>query len=252
MARNYIPRTESERAFKKTFDSLCYRHNPWTVWRDFVNMTACAIANRFECNTPAWKRREESYLASAKAYTAEELALFSQLFATTVEALDKNPAQDFLGNLYMNLDFGSGWSGQFFTPWNVAEMMARMTISEKLKADIDSKGYVSICDPAGGAGCTLMAAAHVLLNEHKINYQQSALFVAQDIDPVVAQMCYIQLSLLGCPGYVVVGDSLAKPTVGKPLFPVVHEGNEIWFTPMWYSETWTIRIIAERCRELFG
>ena len=46
-----------------------------------------------------------------------------------VKALEENPAQDFLGNLYMSLDFGSGWSGQFFTPWHVAEFMAQIGLA---------------------------------------------------------------------------------------------------------------------------
>lgn len=56
----------------------------------------------------------------------------------------------------------------------------------------------------------LIAFANVA-REHKLNYQRDVLFVAQDIDQTAALMCYIQLSLLGCPAVVIVGDSLAKP-----------------------------------------
>ena len=56
----------------------------------------------------------------------------------------------------------------------------------------------------------------------EINYQQNAYFVAQDIDPLVAKMCYIQLSLLGCPGVVIIGNTLegeqAKESTGIHLF----------------------------------
>ena len=34
------------------------------------------------------------------------------------------------------------------------------------------------------------------------------ILVAQDIDPLVAKMCYIQLSLLGCSGVVIIGNTL--------------------------------------------
>ena len=46
----------------------------------------------------------------------------------------------------------------------------------------------------------------------EINYQTSVLFTAQDIDYIVGLMCYLQLSLMGCAGYVVIGDTLRHPS----------------------------------------
>ena len=43
------------------------------------------------------------------------------------------------------------------------------------------------------------------------DYHSQVLYVGQDIDKVVAQMAYIQLSLNGLYGYVCVGDSLCNP-----------------------------------------
>ena len=108
------------------------------------------------------------------------------------------------------------------------------------------QGWTSVCDPACGAGATLIAAANTLrrrqLNRQSdINYQKSVLFVGQDIDHVAAMMCYIQLSLLGCPGYICVGNTLTNPLTGHPLFPDRKEGQDIWFTPMFFSETWHFR-----------
>lgn len=103
-------------------------------------------------------------------------------------------------------------------------------------------------DPACGAGCMLIAAAAAYQNEGPAprNYQTDIMFAAQDVDRVVAMMCYIHLSLLGCAGYVIVGDSLRDPPCGNALFPIVGEHNEIWYTPMWNSPLW----IARRIRQL--
>lgn len=253
MAKGYIGQTEIEKDFIKAFNRLSYRHNPWTVWQNFINMAACSISNAVDRQPETWKAREGSYLAAAKAYDKEELDDFVKMFGLLVQALEDNPAQDFLGNLYMSLDFGSGWSGQFFTPWHVAEFMAQIELANGVVfSELEKQGYISVNDPACGAGCMLIAFAQACRKTEKINYQQQVLFTGQDIDRVVAQMCYIQLSLLGCPGYVVVGDTLARPTCGSALRPVVHPDNEIWFTPMWFSDVWTVRIIADRFRELFG
>lgn len=254
MAKGYIGRTEIEKDFIKAFNAISYRHNPWTVWQAFINMSACSISNAVNRDAETWKRREDSYLATVKAYSKEELERFAELFGLTVRALEENPAQDFLGNLYMNLDFGSGWTGQFFTPWHVAEFMAEVTLADgdRLAKEIGEKGYISANDCACGAGCMLMALAYVCRKKNLLNYQRQILFVGQDIDRVVAQMCYIQLSLLGCPGYVVVGDTLTSPPTGTALRPSVPEGNEIWFTPMWFSTAWKARALRDYFRELFG
>lgn len=75
-----------------------------------------------------------------------------------------------------------------------------------------------------------------------VNYQTSVLFVAQDIDYIVGCMCYIQLSLLGCPGYVAIANSLTHPCVGvdgNPLIPI--HGENIWYTPMYFRDVWHYR-----------
>lgn len=76
-----------------------------------------------------------------------------------------------------------------------------------------------------------------------INYQTDVLFVAQDIDYIVGMMCYLQMSLLGMPGYVVIGDTLASPSVSydkRGLLPV-NKGN-VWYTPMLRIPVWQYRI----------
>ena len=58
------------------------------------------------------------------------------------------------------------------------------------------------------------------MREKGVNYQRNVYFVAQDIDSLVAKMCYIQMSLLGMPGIVIVGDTLSSPMKG-----------DYWLTP---------------------
>ena len=89
----------------------------------------------------------------------------------------------------------------------------------------------------------LMAFANVCKDDIDINYQRSVLFVGQDIDEVVAKMCYIQISLLGCPGYVVVGNSLSEPICGTTIEPSYKKPENIWFTPLYFTDVWTLRRI---------
>lgn len=248
-SKNIRGSTELEKQFIDIFNQLCNRHHAWQVWQDFINMSACAIANAVDRRPEVWKQREDSYMKMVKKYSKDELNLISELLAITTLALDENSAQDFLGEFYMQLDFGSDWHGQFFTPWHIAELMAKMQLDEKVKEQISSKGYISVNDSCCGSGCMLMAFANVC-KDMDINYQQSVFFVGQDIDDVVAKICYIQISLLGCSGYVVIGNSLLEPICGSAIEPSYKEPENIWFTPLYFNDIWTLHRIKSRKKDI--
>lgn len=241
--------TTHGKQFLSDFNVLCRTRNRWSVWQDFVDMAAYSIANSCEHRQDVKDQRERAYLSIANKYSKEELIIFVRLLADTVLALEENDAQDFLGDIYMGMNFG-GEHGQFFTPWTVAELMADiMTDSNTMNAQLEQNGYISVNDCACGAGCMLLAFANSCKNRHKINYQQSVLFVAQDIDPVVAKMCYIQLSLRGCPGYVIVGNSLSEPPVGDVLHPSIEDPNNLWYTPLYFLRLWDFYIAECKSRK---
>lgn len=232
-------RDERQKEFIHALDQACTRHNRWTVWADFVVMAAVSISNTVDKSNA--ESREKTYMALASKYNERELECICRMFAETVNGIDENPDQDFLGELFMALELGNDHNGQFFTPYNVCKMAAKMTCGKDLAEKIEQRGWVSINDPACGAGALLVAFA----NECKLqnmNYQTSVLFIAQDIDYIVGCMCYIQLSLLGCPGYVVIADSLTHPCTGvdeNPLIPI--HGENIWYTPMYFWNVWHYR-----------
>ena len=231
--KGLTPRNEKERNFIKTFDALCDTRSRWQVWNDFVNMAALSIVNAVD--KEHFDVREERYLRIVKPYKKEELERFAHLFAITAQALEENPFQDFLGELYMRCDLGNENNGQFFTPYHICEFMAKCIMEGKspAKEDIETHGYVSICDTCVGGGAMLIGAAQSLYGQG-INYQQDAIFVGQDIDNTVAMMAYIQISLIGCPGYIVVGNALTEPMTGHVLFG---EGTErTFYTPFFFTE----------------
>ena len=74
-------------------------------------MSACAISNRFD--KERFAEREKYYLDRIGRYDAKEQRLFPELFASVVDALDADHEQDFLGNLFMQLELSNHWKGQF-------------------------------------------------------------------------------------------------------------------------------------------
>ena len=224
---------EDQKEFCKDLEKLCGSYSIWQVWQDFITLSACSISNSIEPREEVRKTREEEYLSTAKKYSRNELDIMCKLLSDTVEAFEKEPGQDFLGELYMRLDLGQNQKGQFFTPWNISLCMAKM-ISGNLMAQIEKQGFFDVSDPTCGAGCLLVAYAYTARFDQKINYQKRGLFVGIDIDPLAAKMCYIQLSLLGCPGYVFVGNSLFESFGTNLLLPEVKNDEDIWYTPMYY------------------
>lgn len=229
---------EKEKMFLERFNSLCYTRSSWQVWSDFITVAAIAIANSTEQNQKIHEEREKEFTKCIERLGGHDIP--AEMLGIITMALEENSEQDFLGNIFMKLELGSHWHGQFFTPYNICELMAEIN-ADNLKRQIEDKGWISVNDCACGAGATLIAAANVF-RKHDVNYQDHALFVAQDVDRIAGMMCFIQLSLIGCPGYVVIANSLTSPLTGSSaLFPEEKEEQEFWYTPMWFSDVWNMR-----------
>lgn len=211
-----------QKEFISIFKQLTYKYSDWQIWNDFLVLSATAFSNVVK--TLDWNEREEEYLTTAKKYKKEELTRFSSLLALVTEAFEEHPEQDFLGELYMNLKLNKHQKGQFFTPYPVARFMAETQVIGINKKILEEKDYITVNDPACGSGVLLLAFANA--SKKYINYQKDVLFYAQDIDRTAALMCYIQLSLLGCPAIIIVGNSLLPEELQKQ--------REVWYTPFYY------------------
>lgn len=229
-----------DKEFMDLFRSLCTTHSAWEVWQAFISASAISISNTLDPNEERRASREKEYHDAFKRIGG--LNVPGQMLGFITASFDRNPEQDFLGRTFMQLGLGSNWHGQFFTPYQVARMMADLSLNRKeVEKLIHDRGWISVSDLSCGAGATLIGA-FAALKACKINPQTQVCFVGSDIDRLAAQMCYIQLSLLGCAGYVVVTDTLMHPVTGpSALFPNEQEGQEYWYTPMWWSDIWTGR-----------
>lgn len=240
---------KSQNEFLKVFYSLCDRYLDWQIWADFVTLSAVSIACSVDQTSSASRERISEFHSIMERYASNDRDRFAELFGLTVNALEENPEQDFLGELFMGLNLGNHWKGQYFTPYSVCQLMASIQIISA-QDKIGVHGWDSILDPACGAGALLVA-----LRNEAVRRQISSndlLFVAQDIDRVAAMMCYIQISLLGCAGYVVVADSISNPVSGvSPLLPAQKSGQEFWFTPIFFDPVWKGRRGIAQLRYLF-
>jgi hypothetical protein len=209
-------------AFEKLFRRMAPERHRYEVFRDFVTLSACALHNGF------WKepKREAEYMTIIAQYKPADQKVFPELFAHLVAMLEPEP-RDMLGPLYMEMEVASRDQGQFFTPPEISEMMARIQGVDKLLAD--GRPFITLSEPACGAGGMVLAVVKTLIGA---GYNPAhALWVqGWDIDRLAALMAYVQLSLWNVPAEIVVGNTLSL---------------EIWHTPAHHLGFWSSKLAAE-------
>lgn len=81
--------------------------------------------------------------------------MFTELLTLTVDALEKNPDQDFLGSIFIELGLANKHNGQYFTPYDVAKAMAEITLGD-VEDTLAKSGAVTIHDSCCGSGALLI------------------------------------------------------------------------------------------------
>lgn len=215
-------------ALVKEMQQLAHRHDLWRVFSDFVEMAAIGVANACDTSNPDHDKREARYIEAAKAYKPDELQAFPRMLAHLCMALECG-MDDVLGEVFMELDLGSKWHGQFFTPYELCRLMASLTLGDDVQRQIDAKGFITVNEPACGGGAMIIAMAEEL-KAREVNYQRCMHVVAQDLDLKACHMAYLQFSLLHIPAVVIHGNTLAC------------EDRSIWRTPAHIMGAWDWRL----------
>lgn len=204
----------------KELNALSGSRSPYEVFCDWVKCMALSIQN---ASTPfnhdaLWMKREEDYIRTIKPYGADGERICT-MYGMLVMALEDN-ISDVLGEIYMEAGLGNKNTGQFFTPFPVSYMCAKMSLMGE-----NGSRVIRPNEPSCGGGGMIIATAKVL-KERGINYQKCLDVVAQDLDWKAVYMCYVQLSLLGIRAEVVQGDTLINP-----YMPGSTEREHIFYTP---------------------
>lgn len=221
---------EAKKAFCKTISQMSGKYGASSIFADAVAMMAYSVQNAVHFR----RDLEEKYLNIAKRYGKEELAQFARLLGLISHGLT-DKFGDFLGECYMGLSMGNKHAGQFFTPYHVSQVCAKITIGDEkgAKKVIEEEGFFTICEPACGSGGMIVAAVEDL-KDKGINFQQDVLVYASDIDHRCAHMCYITLSLLGVPAIVQVANALTLETY------------DTFYTPFYVMNYWKFRRKPEK------
>lgn len=189
--------------------SMSGKYSPYNIFSDWVCTCALAVCNACHLvHGKIWQEREKLYCDTISKYSREEQVLFAEMFAWLAYTLEEDP-RDVLSDVFMKAGLGSKYTGQFFTPFHLSMLCAKMSFDQM---DPDQDGIYRVNEPSCGGGGMVIAMCKAM-KDKGINYQKRMEFVAQDLDWKGVYMTYLQLSLLGAKGIVVQGDTLIEPYV---------------------------------------
>ena len=213
----------------KLLHSMDNKHNRYTNFCAFIEVSCIAIANRFYIETELGKTMEAEYMNIIARYDKKDQEILSKMLALVVLALDEQP-HDCLGEVFMQGELGSKELGQFFTPFTISEFMAQLNLSEVLNSDsMKQKGWFSLSEPTCGSG-GMVIAAHKVIKAQGLDSATTFWCEARDISTNGFWMTYIQLSLLNIPARVVLGNTLAM------------EERRVLYTPAFLMNGWFEKI----------
>ena len=179
----------------------------WEVFKMLCELSYCAIAQRGPGTSTDIDTLEGRYMRAIDPYK-EHKARFrfpDFLGELSLEVMKKRG--DPLGEAAGELEILDSGLGQFFTPYHVSLMMAKMSLAGADEM-IRERGYVVVGEPACGAGCMVLAAANVI-EEMGHDPTTTMLVEATDLSETCYHMAYVQLATRGIPAKVLRGDTLS-------------------------------------------
>ena len=184
--------------FRKILERLAHRHDTRRVFDAFVRFAACAVAAQ---------TREAEYLEEVKRWDKAELELFAEALGTLINEMESQPFTDIIGGYYMEFAISSKsqqWGGEFHTPKNVCDMMAKMTLGDM--ESMPAEGPIMVCEPACGAGAMILSVGEACSPEVRRRLRVTAI----DINRTACDMAFINTTLWGIPCRVLHGNSLSN------------------------------------------
>lgn len=128
---------ETTKSMTKIWDKIHYKAS----FDQFLDIVLAAL-----------QRREVDYMSLIEGIDKDVLNGYAEIYGILSAYFLEGNYGDPLGNFYME-NFSHGKSGEFYTPWNIAYMMASM---------LNPEPHQTVMDPTCGSGIMLLAARCVI------------------------------------------------------------------------------------------
>lgn len=125
---------------------------------------------------------------------------------------------DFLGPVAGEIGALNDRAGQFFTPWEIALLMASMQVPDMLES-LHRKPVISVGEPACGSGAMVLALIRVL-TDAGITVPWRVWFEVGDLDRRCCLMTFVQMSLVGSAGVVRQENALTQERWMEAYIPI--------------------------------
>ncbi len=202
--------------FIKAFNRLAHHRERHEVLADFLEMAVCAIRKTTVPPGPAADALEAQYMTVVGRNRPEDVRAMPELLGIATLALQEGGC-DFLGQVVTELELPNHHMGQYFTPYHLSRMMAEITLADADRR-IAERGFITLAEPASGAGGMIVAAADVLEGQG-IDIGRQLYVDATDISPMCFKMTYLQAALRGIPATIRRGNSLSLETFDQAVTP---------------------------------
>jgi len=223
-------KTDHQKEIIKLIKQAAYDKGEYQVFNDFLEMASISISNTVDFTHR--EEREQRYLNIINSYDKKHQPLFPEMLANLVEALEEKAQtsgpEDVLGPIFNELELYNRYKGQFFTPQHISDMMAFIACGDDKQADIQEKGFLSMCEPTCGSGVMVTSFCKAMTKEG-LDYCTQLVVTAIDVDLKCAHMTYLQLALYGVPAVVIHGNSLTCEEWSR------------WYTPIYLMNGWIWR-----------
>lgn len=186
------------------------------VFADFCEAAYCAIAKRASPYADQRETLEKQYMQVVARYpNKDDVRKMPELLAIATIAIGAG-GLDFMGQVAGELGALDAGLGQFFTPYDVSRLIAEMNLGDAADM-IAERGFITVQEPAAGAGGMLVAAADALeaqdLSLHDVWME------AIELSRGTFHMLYLQLALRGIAGRVICGNALSNETFISAFTP---------------------------------
>jgi len=194
----------------KHIDKAAYKVSKSKLISDVFECGAIAISNQIDYTK--YDERENRYKQIMNQYKPDEQNLLAEVFGMIFTLLssvvyDNGTFGDYLGELFMRLNQGSKNAGQFFTPYHISKLLAKMVITDD---KVKTNEIMTLYEPCCGSGSMVIASMDVLQNDYRVNYTRDCFVMCEDIDIRCVHMAYLQLSLAGVPAIIQHADTLTR------------------------------------------
>ncbi|ESA37142.1 type i restriction-modification system methyltransferase subunit [Leptolyngbya sp. Heron Island J] len=233
------PVSSLKKEFTGLLNSLCRSRSPGSVFSDWLEIAAITLhqlpyhSGDFLKTDAAFVDLEAKYMERIKGYSREELSGFSKMLGCTMMAHQQS-FSDFLGEIASEAELlnTSKSGGQFFTPYPICRMMAKMTL-ENARDIYEEKGLITLCEPASGGGAMVIACAEELMDQG-LDPRSCLQVDCTDVSRDAFNMTYIQMAALDLQAVVRHGNTLSmemwesRPTPQLRYFDQWLKEQQFW------------------------